>query len=396
MTSAAHILPELIRIPSVNPMGRADCDPALCGEERLSAYLSAWLEKRSISFMVQPVSAGRNNIIACLPASSPSAKTMLWEVHQDTVPTDTMTIPPFGGALRDGKIHGRGACDVKGSMASMLAALERLALCAANRPRNLMVAFTVDEEHTFLGVQKFAADLDSILPQGWSRPSLAIVAEPTGLDMVVSHKGVVRWKIQVGGRACHSSMPWEGVNAVFGAAPVLEAIESLANRLAAGKSDPVLGPPTLSVGMIRGGIAPNVVPDSCEIVVDRRLIPGESAEEATWQLRDALQAIRKPGISVMVEDPWLKCPPLPQSVPAVLLDRLRQSGIRHWMAQSTRSVAFGTDASTLAAAGIPAFVFGPGSIDQAHTKDEWIAVEPLELAVSILVDWALLPLSDDI
>jgi acetylornithine deacetylase/succinyl-diaminopimelate desuccinylase-like protein len=79
-----------------------------------------------------------------------------------------------------------------------------------------------------------------------------------------------------------------------------------------------------------------------------------------------------------------------------LLDRLRQSGTRHWKAQSTRSVAFGTDASTLAAAGIPAFVFGPGSIEQAHTKDEWIAVEPLDLAVSILADWALLPLSDDI
>lgn len=397
MSPATVILSELIRIPSVNPMGRHDCDPSFCGEGRVSSFLIEWLARHGIRSQTQSVAPGRDNVIALIPASRRTSSTMLWEVHQDTVPVDNMTVAPFEGIVHDGKVYGRGACDVKGSMAAMLAALEILIGAQATRSRNLVVAFTVDEEHTFLGVQKLAAELDQILPATWSRPSLAVVAEPTGLDLVVSHKGVVRWKIRLVGRACHSSMPWEGVNALYGAAPVLVALEQLSERLLQGLKDPVLGPATLSVGMIRGGSAPNIVADSCEIIVDRRLIPGETPDHATQQLRMALENVlpRKDGLSLLIEDPWLKCPPLPESVPIKQREAMRAAALPHAPHACVRSVSFGTDASTLCQAGIPSLVFGPGSIDQAHTKDEWIEVGQLDRSVAILVDWVSMPQSDD-
>lgn len=397
MSLAADILAKLISLPSVNPMGRHDCDPAICGEDRVSAFLVGWLARLGISSQVQRVALGRDNVIAFVPASGKTSATILWEVHQDTVPVDNMTVSPFEGVVREGRMYGRGACDVKGAMASMLAALKILVTSPCPRQCNLIVAFTVDEEHTFLGVQEFVGHLDEILPAGWARPWLAIVAEPTGLDLVVSHKGVVRWKIVVEGKACHSSMPWEGANAIYGAGQVVGALEELAGELLRGDRDPVLGSATLCVGMIRGGSAPNVVPDACELVVDRRLIPGETPEEATRQLHAALKGVLLPrsGINLRIEDPWLRCPPLPESVPPKHQDALLAVSRTRSPGAGARSVAFGTDASTLCQAGIPSLVFGPGSIDQAHTKDEWIEIDQLDKATDILVDWMGMPVPDD-
>ena len=388
MSAVISILSDLIRIPSINPMGRSDCDPATCGEARMGRFLADWLAARSIRYQIQNVEPGRDNILAFLPATQNSASTILWEVHQDTVPVDNMTVLPFGGVVSQGRVYGRGACDVKGSMASMLAALEQLAQPGIFREKNLMVAFTVDEEHTFLGVQRLASEFDALLPSGWLRPECAIVAEPTHLDLVTCHKGVVRWVIRVKGRACHSSMPHEGANAVFAAAPVLAALELLASQIANGSSHPVLGTGTLSVGMVRGGSAPNIVPDTCEIIVDRRLVPGETAEMATAQVRSCLNGILagRQGVTVSVDDPWLTCPPLPECVPDLVLESLLRKVQRHVPNAVTRPVSFGTDASSLAQIGIPSLVFGPGGIEQAHTKDEWVEIEQLNQAVSILFD----------
>lgn len=278
MVDHVAILADLVRRPSVNPMGRDVSGPEYL-EGRVTDHLIQRLTSIGVPCVRQAVSPGRDNVLARLdPPQGPSGPLMLWDAHQDTVPVDGMTIDPFTPLVRDGRLQGRGACDVKGGMAAMLAALEQLRReGGAHRP--ILFAATVNEEFGF-SVKALAAlwslQGESALPAIASeRPGSAIVAEPTSLDVVTTHKGAVRWRIRVNGRACHSAFPENGRNAIYPAARVALAIESLATDLLA-RPQGSCGPPTLSVGTIRGGTGVNLVPDRVVLEVDRRIVPGES------------------------------------------------------------------------------------------------------------------------
>src|SRR5207253_5434690 len=155
------------------------------------------------------------------------------------------TIDPFGATIENGQLFGRGACDVKGGMAAMLAAFARLVREKPSGAADVVLACTVDEEHTFTGVTR--------LVERGVRADMAVVAEPTCLKIVHAHKGVIRWHVETAGRSCHSSSPEQGVNAVYRMGRVLVGVEHYAERLRASRFDPLLGPPTLSVGRIEGG-----------------------------------------------------------------------------------------------------------------------------------------------
>jgi len=189
----------------------------------------------------------------------------------------------------------------EGGMAAMLAVFARIVREKPAGAGNLVMACSVDEEHTFLGVQR--------LVQKPVEADMAIVAEPTQLQIVNAHKGVCRWYITTSGRACHSSRPEQGVNAIYRMGSLLTAIERYAAALRLAKVDPLLGPATLSVGRIEGGTSANTVPDCCRIEIDRRLLPGESAADAPGQL-DAY--LRSAGIDFPFQSspPWLGCPAL--------------------------------------------------------------------------------------
>jgi acetylornithine deacetylase len=225
-----------------------------------------------------------------------------------------MVIDPFAASVRGGMLFGRGACDVKAGIAGMLTAFTRLVREKPAGSAAVVLAFTVDEEHTFLGVQH--------LMKSGVRADCAIVAEPTELAIVKAHKGVVRWSLETTGVACHSSRPEQGVNAVYRMARVLPAVESFADRLRASRPDPLLGPPTLSVGMIQGGVSPNTVPDRCRVELDRRLIPGEDALAAVAALSEFLRATPGLDFPVVASDPRLACPPLSADDSAALVGRL--------------------------------------------------------------------------
>jgi acetylornithine deacetylase len=238
----------------------------------------------------------------------------------------------------------------------------------------------VDEEHTFLGVQHLMAS--------GVRADWAVVAEPTGLAVVRAHKGVIRWQIDTAGVACHSSRPDQGVNAVYRMARLVCGIEEYARQLQARRIDPLLGPATLSVGMIHGGVSPNTVPDRCRIEIDRRLLPGEKPLDAPADLDAFLRAYPGVDFPFTATDPRLACPPLKPDGSDELVRRLGRAidGVvgRH----EVTAVPYGTDASTIAEAGVPAVVFGPGDIAQAHTKDEWVDLAQVEQAVEILFRFA--------
>ena len=374
--TTSDLLRDLVRLPSVNPMGRAVVGP-IDLESRVTEYLDAYFRNLGVSVERQTVALGRENVVARYDAGS--ARTVVFEVHQDTVPVDGMVIDPFGGEVRGGKLYGRGACDVKGGMTAMLAAFARLVRERPAGAANVVLACTVDEEHTFLGVQRLVEGL---------KADMAIVAEPTRLKIVHAHKGVTRWTVQTPGRSCHSSRPDRGVNAIYRMAKILTAFERYADRLQRSRSDPLLGAPTISIGRIEGGLSVNTVPDFCRAEVDRRLLPGEVAEDARRDAWDFLLRQTDVDVPFAFSEPWIACPALPLCTCEELLQRLGDAIDAVVGPHEREAVPYGTDASTLALAGIPAVVFGPGDIAQAHTADEWIELSQIDQAADVLFRFA--------
>ena len=361
-------------------MGRTDLPADILYEARVTAYLERHLRDLGADPRRQPVRPGRDNLIAVYDPPTPPPFTVVFEAHQDTVPVDAMTVDPFGATVEGGKLYGRGACDVKAGGAVMLAAFARLFKERPAGSARVILAFTVDEEHTFLGVQE-------LVKQGL-QADYAIVAEPTLLNIVRAHKGVVRWQVETAGRACHSSRPEQGVNAIYRMGRLLAGIADYADRLRAQPPDALLGPRTVSVGRITGGVSPNTVPDSCRIDVDRRLIPGETAAAAGDDLTAFLKAYPGVDFPFTCTQTHTACLPLGPELSGELVARLGAVIDAVAGKHEVHAVPYGTDASTIAGAGIPAVVFGPGDIAQAHTKDEWIDLAQLDPAAEILYRFA--------
>ncbi|MCA9163568.1 MAG: M20/M25/M40 family metallo-hydrolase, partial [Planctomycetales bacterium] len=251
------ILASLISIPSVNPMGRT-VNPELDFEARMTDFLERYFRELGVPFLRQPIAPGRDNIVAWLPAgkADSGAPIMLWEVHQDTVPVDGMTIPPFEPAVRNGRMYGRGACDVKGSMAAMLHALGRLANERPVNAASIILACAVDEEAGGSGARGLMTRWPELTASDGlpAMPAMSIVAEPTELNVVVAHKGVVRWRCRTIGRAVHSSSPENGDNAIYRMGRVVAALERYHREELRGREPHrLLGTPSLSVGLISGG-----------------------------------------------------------------------------------------------------------------------------------------------
>jgi acetylornithine deacetylase len=383
---------QLVRIPSLNPMGRDVVGPEYL-ETRVTQFLQQLAERLGLPWERHTVMSGRDNLLVGLPGNhDPDRTLLLLEVHQDTVPIEGMTVAPFGALLRDGRIYGRGACDVKGGMAAMWSAFAQRAAAVDPRLPNVVLACTVNEENGFDGARHLCETWQTgrsrLLPR---RPDAAIVAEPTELDVIVAHKGTVRWRCHTRGRAAHSSNPAAGTNAIYRMRHVLEHLERYAQEgLPAHRTHPLLGGPTLSVGTIRGGISVNTVPDFCTIEIDRRLLPGESPSDAMQHVVDYL-ARHVPDVAISHDEPFLRSPGMAATGNEALAAALARAAQQLGAPGRCLGVPFGTDAGVLSAEGVPCVVFGPGSIAQAHTDDEWVAVESLERATAILREFCLTP-----
>jgi acetylornithine deacetylase len=388
-------LSRLVRTPSVNPMGRDVHGPEYY-EYAVTALLEEYFEQLDVPWYRQPVAPGRDNIIARLDgavAPEHGGAVLVFEAHQDTVPVDGMTIDPWEPAIRDGRLYGRGACDVKGGLACMLTAFARLAQHRPAPGPTVLIACTVNEEHGFSGARALAdAWARHDLPLLPRRPDAVIVAEPTSLDVVVAHKGCVRWRCIAQGRAAHSAFPGRGENAVYQMAHALVALQNYAHQLEQSETRSPLGTPTLSVGTIQGGICVNAVPDRCVIEIDRRLMPDEHPDAARdaamqWIAQHVPHADR-----LRHEPPFLAGPGLPDQTPTRLAQRLRDALAGFGRSPSWLAVPYCTDAPFFAALGIPTVVFGPGSIEQAHTEAEWVPLDQLAVATDVLHALASEPL----
>lgn len=354
-------LADLVRIPSVNPAYEGGVS-----EAGVVAYLHEFCRSRGIETWETEVLPGRPNLVARLPGRDPKRRIVL-EAHTDTVSVKGMEIPPFEPAIEDGLLYGRGACDTKAGLAAMLHAMASLKEEGLVPPCEVWLAATIDEEHSFHGVLKLCEGLVA---------DAAIVAEPTELRVVVASKGVLRWRIRVRGKSAHSSKPHLGINSIVHMARVVLALEEDEHSLAA-RTHPLVGTATCNVGLIKGGVQVNVVPDQCVVEIDRRLLPGEKASEALAHYETLLDSLATlhPGLVAEMEPPTIADEGLdtPVDAPPARLagEILREMGLDGEPA----GVPFGSDASKLSRQGVPTLVFGPGSIDRAHAAVEYVEID---------------------
>jgi acetylornithine deacetylase/succinyl-diaminopimelate desuccinylase-like protein len=269
-----------------------------------------------------------------------------------------MTIDPFGGSVRDGKIWGRGASDTKGSMAAMLCALDRARDLLPFLDHEIWFAGLMGEESGQHGAKALAAS---------ETFDFVIAGEPTGLRTVHAHKGSLWVTLTSRGKAVHASAPERGENAIYSMTAAIEEIRRKVIPAITEAEHPLLGRTTLSVGTIRGGSKTNIVPDHCEATLDIRLIPGADPEQILSLLREAA-----PGLLIEHHG----SAPLHTEASHPMVRRLASIGA------APVGAPWFCDAAVFAERGMPAVALGPGSIAQAHTADEFITIDALEQGVS--------------
>ena len=369
MEAVTKLLSDLVAIPSMNPMGRGRVGKEY-SEQSIAEFVAQFMRKASIDVELQQVSPGRPNVIGVVSVGA--QETLMLEAHLDTVFADSMLIDPFDPIVRDGRLFGRGACDTKGSIAAFLQAVINSLKVAKSMRYNVLLLFVSDEEYRFAGAQHAV--------RHGLKADFGIAGEPTQLRIVRAHKGVTRWKIHTKGIAAHSAYPERGKNAIYAMAKVVGRLEQHSAALSAGHAHQLLGTPSLSVGVIEGGQAVNVVPDHCWIEIDRRTLPGEIAQTVLEPIRSLLSDLegyemREPHLSVAG------------------MEVAEQSPIVQGLTQAVRSICgeaiveaahYATDAGIYNSVGVPTVVFGPGNIAQAHTESEYIELQQLHQAAAII------------
>jgi acetylornithine deacetylase len=368
MTNTAKLLRELIALPSVNPAFLPAKHPR-AGEQRVGDFLAATAARAGLDVEFQAVAPRRSNLIVRLLPRGKARRRLLLAPHLDTV---NATDEQFTPHIRNGRLFGRGACDTKGSVAAMFAALCELAQ-TRQRPADTEVVFAglVDEEHAQAGSRALVA--------GGFEADLAIVGEATRLQVVTAHKGTLWLCLETRGKSAHGSCPELGRNAVHAMARVVDLLlTDYAARLRS-RRHPLLGCATVSIGAICGGTQANIVPDRCSILIDRRSLPGETVADVR---REILSVLRRKHLSVdFVKDKLPPCLPLETDPRHPLVARfLKSVGQRKPV-----GVRYFCDASVLGHGGIPSVVFGPGDIAHAHTADEWISLAELERGKGLLL-----------
>lgn len=366
-TSGEELLAQMVAHNTVNPFFGGPVG----GEAALIAHLEKLAQAWGLKTRRCPVPGGGENLLITCEVS-PSAPWLLFESHLDTVSVAGMTVDPFQVSIVNDRIHGRGTCDTKGSGAAMFWALQDYAR-SADRPYNVGMVFAADEEARMTGAQAFAAqELKEFLP----KLAGVVVGEPTSLQLVTAHNGVIRWKTTTRGRAAHSSVPANGRSAITSMLRVVEALEARYAPTVKGRH-PMTGQAAFSVNVIRGGTQVNIIPERCEIECDRRTIPGETAAQVLAE-RDAILA----GHEVEHSDLYV-VPAMGDELSRGLHARLQPLLAAEGLDGAGRGAPYVTDASHYAAVGAPTLVFGPGHLVQAHTKDEYVERRQLALAQKI-------------
>jgi acetylornithine deacetylase len=361
-----ELLRELIRIPSENPPG----------EERAKAeYLKDFFARNGLEARLEEVAPGRPNVIVELGAKD--GPLLVLNGHIDTVPAGAgWTVDPFGAEVRDGRVYGRGACDMLAGVASMIGAALAVKRSGIELAGRLAVHAVIDEEVDALGSQQAAKTVDA----DW-----VIVTESSGGRVEVFTKGQLNVEITFRGKAAHSSVPELGRNAIADAAAFI-ALAERANEVAAASPYPEVGPATFTPAIIDGGTNGSIVPAECKLTLDRRLLPTETIADGEADVQRLLDQLAedRPGLDASVR-PTLLFPPLPPPEDGRTAAAIQAARTDLYGEETPLSGATGaTDASWYGARGMDAVVYGPGNCPTAHQPDEFVAVDELHEVTRVL------------
>ncbi len=367
MKNVVELLQTLIRIPSVNSDNCPGTD--LVDEQGMADFLVQYLNEGGFTAFQEEVLPGRPNVIARAPfhGDEDTRPRIFLGPHSDTVGVAGMVFDPFCGDLVDGKVLGRGASDTKGPMAAMLVALMENVGILADLPVAIDFVAFMDEESGQLGSRDFVRRYGG-------EYEFAIAGEPTSLDVVNVNKGCSWLTLEARGRAAHSSQPEQGENAIMIMARSLDLMNrKLSNRLAT-YTHPVLGHSTLNVGTLHGGTRPNIVPDYAVAELDIRMTPSLMDAGGGGSMVKAF--IDEMNLPIVISG-CHENPPMDTSEDNAYVQRI----LGAWPGSRCVGAPWFSDAAHLSSGGIASVCVGPGSIDQAHTKDEFILVDDLEEGV---------------
>lgn len=350
MSEAARLLSDLVAIDSVNP----DLVPSAAGEAEIARFVADWCKRAGLVVEMQEVARGRTNVIAVARGSG-GGRSLMLNAHMDTVGVEGMK-DPFSPWTVDGRLHGRGAYDMKGGLAAIM-----LATARANHSRlegDVILTAVCDEELASIGTAAIVRE---------RRADAAIVAEPTEERVCVAHRGFVAWEIETIGRAAHGSRPDLGIDAIAMMGAPLVSVGELDRRLRSGPAHPLVGTGSVHASLIEGGQEYSSYPARCLLTGERRTVPGETVATVEQEIRKLLGEAGGSSRIKLAREPFETRPEEP-----IVETVMRAAG-----ATELAGVGFWADSALLSSAGIPTVLFGPAGAG-AHAVDEWVSVASVE------------------
>jgi len=369
------VLQQLVQIDSTNP----DLHPDNAGEGQIASFLASRCADLGLEVDLYEVADGRMNVVGTLKGNADGPSLML-NGHMDTVGVEGMD-DPFGGKIVDGRLYGRGAQDMKGSLAAMLGAAKAIIDEDIALKGDLYLAFVVDEETQSIGTADLALQLQS---------DAAIVTEPTDLQVCRAHRGFIWYEVTTYGRAAHGSRYEEGIDAIMHMGRFLAELDKLEKELRRRPAYPLTGPPSLHASLIEGGREISVYPAQCNLLLERRTNPDETVKAATAELQAIIDHLS-------AEDPTFKAElrctfdrdPFEVAEDAAIVQVLDAAAIRHLgESRPHMGATFWTDAALLAGAGMETVLLGPIGAG-LHSDEEWVDLQSVFDLAQILAETAV-------
>jgi len=369
-------LTDLVRLNSINP----DLVSGAAGEGEIARYIADNLKQLGLEVKIVEATRGRPSVIATLKGKGGGQSLML-NGHIDTVGVDNMP-EPFLAAIRDGKLYGRGAYDMKGSLAASMAALKALVDAKVELKGEVVLATVADEEYASIGTAEVIRHV---------KVDSAIVTEPTEMEICLAHKGFVWIEVETRGRAAHGSRFDEGLDANLMMGRFLAGLDQLERDLRARDPHPLVGPPSLHAAILRGGTELSMYAASCKLQIERRTIPGETEAQVVSELQAIIDRLAKtdPTFKATIKTLLVR-DSMEVSADAPIVNALTHAAV-DLLVKPPPYVGrpFWMDAALLAAAGIPTVIMGPTGAG-AHAKEEWVDLGSVEEMAMIYAQTAML------